>query len=233
MLEYEIFNKKTLNIFCDASKSSIKDAFGGTIAMGCPGAIAVITTPTGGYEIIDKSLSIEYCATNNNSEMKALLLGVKLAVKYKDKFNFINIFSDSKISIFGLREWIFKNWTYADNTIYSSSGEPVKNQDIIFYIIETLLKNDLRVSFYYQKGHAVGKGNLAKAKFCEGNFIKYAEDTLIQTITHFNDVIDNLTRDYLKENLYNEKLYNFNFAIYPNVNVRDLDRYKTLILGEI
>ena len=93
-----IHNPYTLNIFCDASIKSIKN-----MNYGCYGAVAI-------YEdnIIDSSYQICSRTTNNDSEIRAIRSAVLLALKYRNNYQIINIFSDSQISLFGIRDRCFR-----------------------------------------------------------------------------------------------------------------------------
>lgn len=180
----------TCNIFTDAS--IIKTIYGETI--GCAGAIGYLTSgnkdPIISTKIIRES-------TNNNSEITAILLGVGIALSAPKGFK-INLFSDSKICIYGLREWIYSwmNNREPDGTMVSSSGTPVANQEVFLHIINLITTNNLSINLYHQKGHVKNtKSSLDNAKkvFFESNGV-VLDDQDIFNISSFNNYIDEYTR---------------------------------------
>lgn len=220
MNELKLFEHNTVNIFCDAS---IYKTYEETI--GCPGSIVVIND-----QIVDQSIEIYRFSTNNHSEINAILMAVTQALRYVNGCNRINIFSDSKISVFGLKEWIF-NWINTrDDTgiMYSSSGQPVANQNIFLNIIRKIVSNNLNFNLYHQKGH-VGKNDLVIAKkvFQTSNKICLNDDEVIY-ISKYNDYIDNATRNYL----YNVDYASFEHLqqpIIPTINSNTIKSYRGLL----
>ena len=191
-------NDNTLNIFCDASIAKRDN-----ITIGCPGVVVpmyINTSPCSYYTNYD----ILYDTTNNNSEITAILLGVYEALKYKDKYSIINLFSDSKICIEGLRSWIF-NWANNINSeglLCSSSGSLVANQEVFKRIIWTIQQNNLRIRFYHQKGHVSISSDQSMRKaadvFYNSNKILLNLDDIC-TISTFNNTVDIITKNVLKE----------------------------------
>ena len=104
-----LVNEESLTIFTDASISPNRD---GTY-YGCPGFVAVDANGIidSGYIVIDDT-------TSNNSEIKAIRMGVMAANKYKEKYKYIRLFSDSQLCIFGLRD---RFYSWFDN-IYKAIG---------------------------------------------------------------------------------------------------------------
>lgn len=126
----------TLNIFSDASLLGKANTI--TKNKVCAGAVAVINGSRDKeyHCLLDKS-------TNNYGELIGIYLAIKLANLYKNKYKVINIFSDSNISVYGLREWIY-NWiNHMDNygNMYNSSGNKVANQTIIKCIIDFVIES--------------------------------------------------------------------------------------------
>ena len=95
--------------------------------ISCSGAVACVWTGNC-YQIIDQSFVINRCSTNNNGEIKAIYYGLLLALKYKNNFRTINLFSDSKISIYGLREWI-EDW------VQRSRGDQLLGSTNVIFLI--------------------------------------------------------------------------------------------------
>jgi ribonuclease HI len=219
---------KTLNIFCDASITKIN---GETI--GCPGAIAIDNININ--KIKEHSYVILRETTNNNSEITAIQLAIRLGIKYKDVYDRINIFSDSQICVFGLRKWIF-DWLYGmhNNVMYSSTGEPVANQQIILNIVNLILSYNFRFNLFHQKGHVYyTTSSLENAKnvFEKSNNVTVS-DEFIQRISFYNDYIDKFTKDVLSNNDLLEiqkRIVPIKHIIDPKSS--DVIKYKNLIKG--
>lgn len=219
----KLFDKSTLNIFCDASIAAFDDE-----TIGCPGCITTSVIPAS-LTILEKDLRILRNSTNNQSEITAILMAVNQALKYRDMYETINIFSDSKISVYGLRTWIF-NWINNINNgvMYSSSGTPVANQQIFMHIINTIVYNGLQVRIYHQKGHVTTTALIPKAKsvFMQSNNIMIS-DKEVKYISIANDIIDGESRRSLNDiNLYCKPLIApLKYGIDKNL----LNAYKQLI----
>lgn len=217
----------TLNIFCDASINKFT-----TETLGCPGSIAVCNLQE--TIIVDERIRLLRNSTNNNSEITAILMAVEQAIylcSEDEDINIINIFSDSKISVYGLREWIF-NWArnIKDGLMYSSSGTPVSNQQIFVHIIDLIVSNNLNVNLYHQKGHVTSSNlDVAKRVFLESNGIELT-DWQARYISNYNDYIDKATKNRLVEigSHYN-KLPILQSPIIYSVSSDRLQQYQSLI----
>ena len=223
------FNDETVNIFTDAS--IIKTISGETI--GCAGNNIII-----GNTIMGQPRMIIRNSTNNNSEITAIYMAVINALMYKNIYKCINIFSDSKICIFGLREWIY-NWiknSTPDGILISSQGKPVANQDIILRIIYFIIDHDLHVNFYHINGH-VNVNNpdqllSARETFKTSNNIKHEVDLeLIRKIEIANDAVDNFTRNQLNECVFENVEQQSTFINYSCTGI-DIEKYSKLIGGK-
>jgi ribonuclease HI len=165
----------------------------------CAGAIAVVAHSTDDFEIIDETFQINRKSTNNNGEIKAINLGIRLGVKYKMRFSNIYLFSDSKLSIYGLREWI-ERWV--ENSpgcdLIGTTNAPVSNQQDILSCIYDIMVNQLRIGLYHQKGHCeISGGSLGKAfeTFKKNNNIKkYIDKEFIKFICNMNCYVDQKSR---------------------------------------
>ena len=228
----DIFNKETLNIFTDASIITLRDkSYIETI--GCPGCYVI-----GGDTELELNTQILRNSTNNNSEITAIFMGVLAAQKYRSYFRYINLFSDSKISVLGLREWIF-NWINSakEGVMYSSSGKPVANQDIFLQIVYFIINNNLPINLFHVNGH-ISPTNItqileAKKTFITSNHINIdVDEELIASFAICNDVIDNATRQILYDNTFSpiEKSNPFIKYFYHPF---DKNKYNELIGGKI
>jgi len=240
MLMYnDIFNDKTLNIFTDASMTKY-----GNETIGCYGIITVTTNVILARHLISTGnnirRSIVRYSTNNDSELRGILQGIFFAIEYRDDFETINLFSDSMISIMGLKVWL-NNWIQntRNGIMYSTSGE-VMNQELIKDIVFTILHNSLNINLYHQKGHVNSKNiQHAKQTFIRTNGLSCDVDMkLIETISNCNDIIDNITRENLglyMNNLYQEDIQKekLSRAICFDIDQFDLKKYNELIGGNI
>lgn len=188
----DIVNPYTFNIFTDASILNRKKYYD-----GCYGAIAVYDD-----QVIDSYYRIASETTNNNSEIKGLRAGVFLALKYKPLYRVINIFSDSQISVFGIRDRLLY-WSVDQITqqFKGKSGDPISSQDIFVEIVYLMLQYDLRVNFIHQKGHVkndIRSLREAEHVFRTSNGIRGRIDlNMIRFISKWNDIVDTSSRSTL------------------------------------
>ena len=186
-------NSKELEIFCDASIRRYPDGR----VFGCAGAIAPV------YK--SKSLEVIPDTTNNAAEISAIYLGVKMAKQLKDLYpeiEEITIYSDSKVSVFGLREWM-RTWinNSQNGVLYGSSKDtPIANQQIFLKIIAFLESNNLTINLKHQKGHVsmLNQNKLDKARklYFESNN-EFIDTQTLSRISFYNNVVDEETRNYL------------------------------------
>lgn len=222
--------KDTLYLFCDASILNVQ---GTQDYIGCPGVIVAEHDNEGNLKPLYSKTKLLSYTTNNNSEITAILLGVYEALKNRNRHSKIKLFSDSMICIFGLRLWILSWIENVNNGIlYSSSGQPVANQDIIKHIIQLIAENDLKIELYHQKGHVTSTPrSLEQAKnvFYKSNGISL-NDEEIKIISYYNDMIDKLTKNELAIHYSNPllKVETFNPFVY-DIEDCNFEKYKKLI----
>ena len=202
--------KMVINLFCDASiDPNTKNA--------CAGCYVVVQDYAGAHVLDDVTdidgimpyhhkCIIQPNATNNSAEILAIWIGVVLALEYRKSYPgaIFRLFSDSKISLYGLREWL-KFWVKRmgdDNVLISSSGTPVLNQQRFIDIYNLIVENNLHIELYHQRGHVSDRGmasNIARTEFIKAN--KCAPEALgltIDELSFYNATIDALTRTCLK-----------------------------------
>lgn len=192
-----IKNDSTLNIFTDASvKVKNKNIFD-----VCYGAVAVCRDT-----IIDEIYRINSNSTVNEGEANGILAGILFALKYRDKFKVVNLFSDSLISVNNLNIGVYK-WYTIDGKLCRTNGDPiVKNSSTYLQILNIISRNNLRVNIYHMKGHInpnktkeLYKGITTFIK--SNNFIdRDWELDFIKYLSIWNDYVDNRTRITLKVN---------------------------------
>lgn len=235
-------NRHTLNIFSDASILQVKNGAKIDYYIGCPG-ISIWYMDSK----IDQFSEVYTNVTNNFSEIRAIFLAVWFARYYKTinpEIRYINIFSDSKISICGLRDWIF-GWINRNNDgILMSTSGVVKNQEHFIKIIKFICDNNLSLRFYHVRGHH--DHNTQKEflqfrnSFKRENYINdMIEDSLIKFLINGNSDVDNLTRRPLRDK--HQLDASFELECYGHVPMAfdyrtivkefDVDKYKRLILG--
>ena len=134
----------TINIFTDASTTT----YNGETYVSA-GAVAIIGENYN--NIIDQQVNVMK-NTNNYGELYAIYLAIMMALRLRCSFPgaTINILSDSKISVYGLREWSFswlKNQVkFNTYNFINSSGNNIANDNIFFILFSKYLifskKND-------------------------------------------------------------------------------------------
>lgn len=194
----------TINVFTDASVKNhgqVTESIAGAVIQLNNGAN--INVPLLRYTRLIPS-------TNNEGEIYAIYMGILACTEiknlYPDKEFTFNIFSDSRICIFGLREW-YRGWI--NNTIdmradalISSSGEEVKNQQLFLRCFDAILSGNIHINLYHVRGHIdIRKSAQAKefAKdFKEANHLNdYPSFELIKELVRINDIVDKSSRDLL------------------------------------
>lgn len=202
-----IYKPNVLNIFCDASMYAEK--YNGYV-IGCSGVEFATSSENGISNVFYPNgyipnYVVNLNTTNNNSEYIAIRQGILFAIANKNRFEEINLFSDSLISINGLTEWI-DGWFFKtlksgnDNFIMTNSNDvPVANQDLIKNIIALIYYNDLKINLYHQRGHCSNRLDIVKNTFIKTNKVKgFVSDRFIEEITTMNDIVDNRSRSILK-----------------------------------
>lgn len=227
IIPYQYFvNDETFNIFTDASIIHRKIKYAGTDYLyyfGSPGAEVYL-----GNKIISTHYNILPNCTNNQSEITAIKYGIDIGCQLTNLYGIknINIFSDSKICIYGIREWIF-NWIKNMNNgvLYNTSGTMVSNQLQFISIIKSILYYNKSIRFYHIRGHFNSDKFSEKKKFNE-SFMKenhinmHLDERLIDFFIKANNSVDTTTRNELK------KLQESDFVYYDNI-IKKMSQYPT------
>lgn len=236
-LTYEMFTGiNTLNIFSDAS--ILKPTKDRPYFIGCPGVVIYLGSyPCGRiYDIIPET-------TNNFCEMRAIGIAVTMANWYRQYYHIdrINIFSDSKISVYGLREWIYSWVRNAHNGELISSSGSVKNQTEILKIIQYIIQNNLRINLYHVRGHHDHNTDKEFREFVESfkrenHITNILDGVLIKELIQGNSMVDNMTRDALKGLDINQTIQNkpkpvFDYDYAKIIQALDMNKYRDLISG--
>lgn len=201
----QFHNDNTLNIFTDASIIGRSGNF-----TGCYGVVAVV-----GDNIMDQTYKLVSNTTNNNSEIKGIRAGLGIAMKYSNMYKNINIFSDSLISINGLKSYIY-GWKINpnDGMLYTKMKKKVVNQAIFIEchrILRDLENSDSMITLYHQPAHVNNNYNeLLKSaeSFRRSNNIYGKIDlNFMRYICTWNNHVDNNSRSMLRRNRNNENVY--------------------------
>lgn len=221
-----LFYPTTLNVFTDASVKQVGNheyytSYGARLMLGYNNLTMRSYTCPG---------------TNNFGEASAIRLGVLMALEalgyfYEGLGGYpifrINLFSDSKINLFGLRDWIYSWLNNQDpsGVLISSSGTPVANQNILMDTASLILNNNLRICLYHQAGHCTNEKTMLEGKevFFKSNGIGLANIELLY-ICENNNIIDNFTR----VNLDMDKIYPSNVGFYQIPTKNQMTSYKQL-----
>lgn len=203
-----IFNCNTVNVFTDASVKKHNDGITESIA----GSLLQYQFYDENHQI--KSNEIIKCtrlipSTNNEGEIYAILMGIQMCIEHKSKSKKdykYNLFSDSKISIFGLREW-YKSWIsngIIHNDLINSSGEVIKNKQIFLRCFNSIITSKINIDLIHIRGHMNNDPKKYKQfidNFVSSNyFSEYPSDDLAMSLIYYNDIVDRTTRDMLLPN---------------------------------
>jgi ribonuclease HI len=198
-----INNIATLNLFSDASMRNYSKS--NNLLAGCYGSVAVA-----GDRIIDEDIRCTSITTVPAAELRGLRLSLGLALTYRSLFKVINIFSDSQVSLFGLRDYIY-NWKQRGDTLYTTGNKPVANQSIFIecYQLLTSLQTTNNIKLYHQSGH-VDNGyenlNQAARSFGKSNHVKLPIDlNLIRYISTYNNYVDSVSRSMVRRTNMKDK----------------------------
>ena len=220
------FNPTTLNIFTDASVKQMMYGFD-----SCSGIIAII-----GDHKLAEQIKINRNTTNNFGELYAIQMAVQLAFDakrlLKQSPKYINIFSDSLISVRGLREW-YNGWGINEE---HEVERIVANKEIIARIISMIIDYEINISLFHIKGHVNFNKNSDIHKAIQ-KFYQHNKDTgeidfeTMKLMLQCNDYVDNSTRNFLQQS------ENVPITIRPIERLlmfsdQDLEKYRNLINPE-
>lgn len=189
-----------INLFCDASIDIDKH-------VACAGCYISAQDNSNVHDIGLRRI-IQTNATNNSSEILAIWIGVVEALRLRSTLYpnaVFRLFSDSKISLYGLRDWL-KNWVNRmdeDGVLLASNGQPVMNQQRFIDIFNIIVENNLKIELYHQRGHVLDKKMMsliqARAEFIKAN--KVPPENLgidISYLCNCNQIVDNVTREAVR-----------------------------------
>src|SRR5574344_801950 len=217
------------NIFVDASVHGFKN--GKFISCSC----ACLVNESCNDQNIDKLPKITKIlnnSTNNIGELEAIFIGIELGESLCLPGDIINIYSDSKISVFSLREWISK-WTLTDDGYLLNKSKPIKNPGFLKKIIYKIVNSKNQIHLYHLPGHVNINNkmeienaynyflsmNMIPLKSIKNNIggyniIKYQELSPI-TLFYNNNMVDNISRTVLSD--YINKRMNIQVANACNI----------------
>jgi ribonuclease HI len=192
----DILEPYTLNVFTDASLRKISNVE----TWVSSGVIAVY-----GNTIVSDDYRVYKNQTSNYAELKAIKLGINIAqdiCRQVPSIKVVNLFSDSQISIYGIRDRIF-NWRIINNTMVGYGNKIIANQDIFLEIMNLIVMCNLHINFWHQKGHS-DESSIQKSRysFITSNRIVGANESnvdfeFIKYINRFNQMVDNASRKLL------------------------------------
>lgn len=193
-----------INLFCDASINT-------TLKIACAGCVTVFQDNSlvdgSGFDRLElrgRKALIQHDATNNSAEILAIWIGVVEALHLRSRYPFatFRLFSDSKISLYGMRDWI-RSWILkmeeeGSDTLITSSGSPVMNQQTFIDIFNLIVENNLKIEFYHQRGHVgYGPNQVFKARsdFIKANKVMPENMGIrMSDLCKFNNMVDDYTR---------------------------------------
>ena len=174
--------------------------------LGCAG-VAVVNRKTD--QIVKTMYLVKEQATNNMCEIMGIWLAIYIAntMRHTETLPFhINIFSDSQISLYGMREWL-PNWIRKrqkdTDTLVSSTGL-VANQEWFSDAYHMILMSGIKLKFWHQRGH-IDTTNPNELFRCDRNFREANPHSLHMiglkpmTISKYNNYVDETSRDIINE----------------------------------
>ena len=208
-------NPDTLNIFSDASMRPR----GNNVYDTCYGAVAVNQDV-----IVEELFRINSSSTVPAAEIRGVRCSLRLALKYRYQFRIINIFSDSQVALFGLRDYIY-GWKYSCGNLINRSAKIVKNQELfieIYLMLEELRKTNI-VNLYHQPGHVENGMNSIKNAvevFKRSNSVKgFIDYSVIRYISLYNNYVDNKSRSIIKDTNVKELIFKDPVKFYIESNL--------------
>lgn len=203
LFKSDFVNPNVINIFTDAS---MMPTDGTQQVPGCYGFL----TMHGEVEI-NYGTYIDTYSTVNRAEIKGIKYAVMEAVRLRNMGfrGIINIFSDSQISILGIRERIF-SWYNNGNFLENKSGDKVANQSEYIEIMQIIINNNPYVNFYHMKGHVnlhdsksvfKASGTFRRSNMHPDTPINNIDLEFIKFISRCNNEIDNRTRWHLRNQI--------------------------------
>lgn len=141
------------------------------------------------------------------------LYAVKLALEFGTSFCYngdkkspplpMNIFSDSLVAVNSVREWIAK-WVNnsKDRILLNKQNTPVKNQEVLLDIMNTILFFNTNINIYHVNSHLRDNNPkdiyIFKENFKKYNNIELKDFNLIRHMIRCNNHIDEVTRLHLR-----------------------------------
>ena len=191
------FGEDTLNIFTDASITMAEDK-GVKIRISCPGAVLYNcrTKFSSTYDVI-------YDSTNNDGELEAIYLALQMITVMNHKYKRINIMSDSKLAVYGLKYWCIDWVARQKNGVWYSTSGPVKNQSQYMKIISYILNNNINIHLYHVRGHmrpnTAGCIKLQKSFLAENRVSATVSSEVAYFMINGNNEVDSLTRTIVQD----------------------------------
>lgn len=196
---------KTYDIFVDASINL-------DLKQSCSGSI-VVDRSIGA--IIKETYLVKDNATNNMGEAIAIFMGVRDAINllYTSNMPFtVNIFSDSRISLFGCREWM-KTWVRGqdkEGNLVGSVGV-ISNQEWFSAIYNDIITSGIKIKFFHVKGHVNTNSpkDLYKAQKLFKLSNKFSPVSIGMTnelLANYNNYVDEHSREILNRILDGEDI---------------------------
>lgn len=247
MTHLDLVTDANCNIFTDASFKEHP------VILGEP-YITTVTSPGANFyspnlQILDSVTNIVHQSTVPRGEIMAIYHGLELGYRHVLPGQTINIFSDSLISVKGVREWIF-NWinNQHEGFLYGYDGSLVKNQMYFLGIVYMVLRHNIPVRFYHVKGHLSYLKQKDRKQFChsfmtQNRMTVFPTELFLTYLMRGNAIIDDTVRNILSpDNIQRTAEYWYNNVYNPldimkvannDQFVRSLDmrRYRQLIGG--
>ena len=177
-------------------------------------------------------------ATNNFGEMISIYNAARYCIELNKSTGETDftIMSDSQYCIFSLRDWVY-NWyrnvgKNNEYTIFTSSGNQLKNRFLIDSFIMMLCYSNIRLKLIYVSGHTDSiKKNILEV-FCRSNFPNNIELSMGQKIDLQNELhsflIGNIKVDEETRNAFKNNYLEQNAALYEQRQLAFAPTYENM-----
>lgn len=197
-----LFYKNAVNVFTDASSTSR-----GKEMITCAG---FATTING--SLINTGCHVMK-STVMYAELVAIHMGLEELMRYRETDLFLNIFSDSKVNIYGLREWAPYAWfkNRKDFQLITKQRKAAANQELLLDTMRVIVQGNVHVSLIHIMGHTKPNKTTDMIKFAKtfnqsnGNRVPLNSIPMeyLREMAEWNNFIDVHTRNYLYKAINN------------------------------
>lgn len=217
-----------INCYTDASTMRVNDTM-----MSSAGYMIIADG-----KVINSQYTIIDHVDNSYGELYALFMGIKAVLKYSYRNRPINIFSDSMVSVDGLKTDVFR-WHRESGTLLAGSGGKISYQNVYSHIIHEVVNHHMKINIYHIMSHMNLRYKEERDRFrtCfNGINMKDIGDDTIDELVHYNSLVDEMVKHSLKAFIEGETCgpamcRNSEVAFHIPIDDRTLQQYAGLVNG--